>query len=131
MLLGYRIQPILYPLIFDQEPGGPHSSTFSFIFLGDSPPIETTLSHSLVEVNRFLQPLGEILQEGLYLPLSKETLELHQVEKVNPCQFCDYISLCRRFDPGAPLRSFKFSQERLSSRIDAIQSVNRKAGAEA
>ena len=84
-----------------------------------------------MEVNRFLQPLGEILQEGLYLPLSKETLELHQVEKVNPCQFCDYISLCRRFDPGAPLRSFKFSQERLSSRIDAIQSVNRKAGAEA
>ncbi|MEE2838974.1 MAG: PD-(D/E)XK nuclease family protein [Acidobacteriota bacterium] len=131
MLLGYRIQPILYPWIFDQEPGGPHPSTFSFIFLGASPPVETTLSHSSVEVNRFLKPLGEILKEGLYLPLSRETLELHRVQEVNPCQFCDYISLCRRFDPGAPLRSFKFSQERLSSRIDAIQSVTRKAGEDA
>jgi len=130
MLLGYRIQPILYPLIFDQEPGGPHPSAFSFIFLGASPPVETTLDHSSVEVNRFLKPLGEILQEGLYLPLSRETLELHQVQEVNPCQFCDYISLCRRFDPGAPGRYFKFSQERLSSRIDAIQSVTRKEGAE-
>jgi hypothetical protein len=131
MLLGYRIQPILYPWIFDQVTGGPHESTFSFIFLGASPPVETTISPSSVDVNRFLEPLGEILKEGLYLPLSRETLELHRVQDVNPCEFCDYISLCRRFDPGAPGRLFKFSQEQLSSRIDAIQSVTRKAGAEA
>ncbi|MEE8349351.1 MAG: PD-(D/E)XK nuclease family protein [Acidobacteriota bacterium] len=131
MLLGYRIQPILYPWIFDQETGGSHESTFSFIFLGDSPPVERPVPSSSVEVNRFLEPLGEILREGLYLPISKETLELHQLENVNPCNFCDYISLCRRFDPGASSRHFKFSQERLSSRIDAILSATQKAGADA
>ena len=130
MLLGYRIQPILYPWIFDQEAAGPHESTFSFEFLGDSPPVERTMPKSSVEATRFLEPLGEILRDGLYLPLSKETLELHQLEKVNPCEYCDYISLCRRFDHGAPERAFRFSNERLGSRIDAILSVTPKASSD-
>jgi RecB family exonuclease len=128
MFLGYRIQPILYPWIFDQEPGGPHQSTFSFVFLGDSPPAEREITHSSQEVTRFLEPLGEILRDGLYLPISKETLELHQLDKVNPCAFCDYISLCRRFDHGAHHRYFRFSNERLSSRIGAILTAAQKAG---
>ena len=129
MRLGYRIQPILYPWIFDQEPAGPHDSTFSFVFLGDPPPVERTMPHSPLEVERFLEPLAEILRDGLYLPISKETMELHQLEKVNPCGFCDYISLCRRFDHGASQRYFRFSKERLSSRINAILSAAQRTGA--
>jgi hypothetical protein len=130
MRLGYRIQPLLYPWIFDQEPGGPHESTFSFVFLGPPPPVERTMPQPSLEVERFLEPLAEILRDGLYLPISKETMELHQLEKVNPCTFCDYISLCRRFDHGASQRYFKFAKERLSSRINAILSATRKADSE-
>ena len=130
MLLGYRIQPILYPWIFDQETSDPRESIFSFVFLGDSPPVERTMPHSSLEVTRFLEPLGEILRDGLYLPISKETLELHQLGNVNPCEYCDYISLCRRFDHDAPHRAFRFSNEQLSSRIDAILAVSHKTGSD-
>ncbi|MEE2822565.1 MAG: PD-(D/E)XK nuclease family protein [Acidobacteriota bacterium] len=140
MRLGYRIQPVLYPWIFNQEATGPHKSNFSFVFLGDSPPVEKPLPEDdSFQVEFFLEPLREILKEGLYLPLSRETLELHQSEKgggrpkslnlpswVNPCTFCNYASLCRRFDHGAPERYFSLSKKWLSSRIDAILSVTQK-----
>ena len=125
MLLGHRIQPILYPWIFSRETSGQSESAFSFIFLGDSPPGEQKMEYPL-EVEDFLQPLGEILRDGMFLPTPTETLQLHQIEEASPCSFCHYISLCRRFDHGARYRYFQFSQKQLLSRIKAMTAAAKR-----
>ncbi|MFB3067818.1 MAG: RecB family exonuclease, partial [Acidobacteriota bacterium] len=118
--LGYRMQPILYPWIFRHEKSKQPEAAFSFIFLGESPPQEKTVNdHPGVE--ELLRPLAEILSTGMYLPTPTETLKLHEIEGANSCQFCEYTSLCRRLDGNASSRYFKFSQEQLSSRLEAMK----------
>ena len=118
--LGYRMQPILYPWIFRHENSNQPEAAFSFIFLGESPPQEEAVNdHPAVE--ELLRPLAEILSTGMYLPTPTETLKLHEIEGANSCQFCAYISLCRRFDRSASYRYFRFSQEQLSSRLDSMK----------
>ncbi|MCZ6770117.1 MAG: PD-(D/E)XK nuclease family protein [Acidobacteria bacterium] len=118
--LGYRMQPILYPWIFRHEKSKQPEAAFSFIFLGESPPQEKAVNdHPGVE--ELLRPLAEILSTGMYLPTPTETLKLHEIEGANSCQFCEYTSLCRRLDGSASSRYFKFSQEQLSSRLEAMK----------
>ena len=118
--LGYRIQPILYPWIFGHEKSTQPETTFSFIFLGESPPQEKPVNDH-PEVEELLRPLAEILRTGMYLPTPTETLKLHDIEGANSCQYCAYISLCRRFDPGAQHRYAGFSEKQISSRLEAMK----------
>ena len=119
VFLGYRMQPILYPWIFRHEKSNQTEATFSFIFLGESPPQEKVVKdHPAVE--ELLRPLAEILKRGMYLPTPTETMKLHGIEGAKSCQFCAYISLCRRFDGGASSRYFRFSQEQLASRLKSM-----------
>ena len=73
------------------------------------------------EVEELLRPLAEILRTGMYLPTPTETLKLHDIEGANSCQYCAYISLCRRFDPGAQHRYAGFSEKQISSRLEAMK----------
>ena len=123
--LGYHIQPILYPWLFGEAKSNPPKAGFSFIFLGDSPPSEKPVDCHLV-VEEFLKPLGEILRAGMYLPTPTETMKLLEVDGANPCQFCDYISLCRRFDEGANYRYFRFSRKQLSRRLETMRGSSRE-----
>ena len=118
--LGYRMQPILYPWIFRQENSNQPEAAFSFIFLGAAPPQEEAVNDH-PEVEELLRPLAEILSTGMYLPTPTETMKLHGIEGADPCQYCEYISLCRRFDRRARDRYFRFSQEHLSSRLESMK----------
>lgn len=118
--LGYRIQPTLYPWIFGHQKSNQPEAAFSFIFLGESPPQEEPVNDH-PEAEELLRPLAEILKTGMYLPTPTETLKLLEIEGANPCQFCEYSSLCRRFDGYARDRYFRFSQEQLSSRLEAMK----------
>ena len=115
IILGYRMQPVLYPWIAsggeEEEPRG----DFSYIFLGDSPPTEKVVRKSF-DVENFLKPMAETLRQGIYLPTPTETMELAGITNANPCQFCQFDSLCRRFDRGADRRYFKFLKRKLVSR---------------
>ena len=120
VFLGYRVQPILYPWIFRQQ--NPEAEAeFSFIFLGVSPPQEMKVENRPA-VEEFLRPLAEILEKGMYLPTPTETLKLNGIEGADSCRYCEFISLCRRFDPGAQPRYAEFSEKHLSSRLETMRS---------
>jgi hypothetical protein len=119
VFLGYRVQPILYPWIFRyQNPEA--EAEFSFIVLGLSPPQEMEVADRPA-AEEFLGPLAEILQKGMYLPTPTETLKLHGIEGAHSCRYCEFVSLCRRFDPGAKDRYAGFSEKQISSRLEAMK----------
>ena len=119
VFLGYRVQPILYPWIFrEQNPKA--EADFSYIFLGESPPQEMEV-HDRPAAEEFLRPLAEILEKGMYLPTPTETLKLQGIEGANSCRYCEFISLCRRFDPGAQRRYAGLSEKHISSRLEAMK----------
>ena len=119
VFLGYRVQPILYPWIFrHQNPKA--EAEFFFIFLGVSPPQEMEVPDRPA-AEEFLRPLAEILEKGMYLPTPTETMKLHGIKGANSCRYCEFISLCRRFDPGAQRRYAGFSEKHISSRLEAMK----------
>ena len=122
--LGYRIQPTLYPWMYGRETASSQAITFSFIFLGESPPNDKEVPGAR-EVEDFLEPLGEILKAGMYLPMPTQTLELHGIEAPS-CRYCDYASLCRKWDAGAYQHFFKLSKEQIPLRIRAMLDAGAK-----
>jgi hypothetical protein len=117
--LGYRVQSILYPWIF-HHPKSESEAGFSFVFLGDSPPKEMPVKTQPV-VEEFLQPLAEILQRGMYLPTPTQTLKLNDIEGAHSCHYCEFLSLCRRFDRGAHDRYSRFLKSQLPARLKAMK----------
>ena len=119
IFLGYRVQPILYPWIFrEQNPKA--EAEFSYIFLGESPPQEMEVPDRPA-AEEFLRPLAEILKKGMYLPTPTETLKSQGIKGATSCRYCEFISLCRRFDPGAQRRYAGFSEKHISSRLEAMK----------
>jgi hypothetical protein len=119
VFLGYRVQPILYPWIFrEQNPKA--EAEFSYIFLGESPPQEMEVPDRPA-AEEFLRPLAEILKKGMYLPTPTETLKSQGIKGANSCRYCEFISLCRRFDPGAQRRYAGFSEKHISPRLEAMK----------
>jgi hypothetical protein len=120
VFLGYRVQPILYPWILgNRNPTA--AAEFSYIFLGESPPQEMEVADRPA-AEEFLRPLAEILEKGMYLPTPTETLKLNGIEGANSCRYCEFISLCRRFDPSAQRRYAELSKQHISSRLEAMKS---------
>ncbi len=126
--LGYKIQPVLYPWILAE---GRSQSTapaaFSFIFLGDSPPSEKALDPQL-NVEEFLKPFAEMLETGMYLPTPSETMRELEIEGADSCLFCEYASLCRRFDWGACDRYVDLVEQELSSRLLSMGRSSQQVG---
>lgn len=116
---GYRAQPLLYPWLFEVTTAEAAGASFSYVFLGETPPKEIVCG-SPDSVEKFLRSFAEMLEQGMYLATPAESLRLVQIDKVNPCQYCDYLSLCRKFDPGARSRYFDLYRRHLSARLDNL-----------
>ncbi|MEE8161486.1 MAG: PD-(D/E)XK nuclease family protein, partial [Acidobacteriota bacterium] len=126
--LGYRIQPVLYPWIFlEGKSKSCAPAAFSFIFLGDSPPSERALDPQL-NVEEFLKPFAEMLETGMYLPTPSETMRRCEIEGADSCLFCEYASLCRRFDWGACDRYVDLAEQELSSRLLSMRRSSQQKG---
>ncbi len=119
VFLGYRVQPILYPWIFRQQ-NQKTEAEFSYIFLRESPPQEMEVPDRPA-AEEFLRPLAKILEKGMYLPTPTETLKSQGIKGANSCRYCEFISLCRRFDPGAQRRYAGLSEKHISSRLEAMK----------
>jgi RecB family exonuclease len=116
---GYRLQPILYPWLYSQETGE-EQVDFAYIFLAERPP-----AHQIVQAGfsseEFFAESREILARGAYLCFSKEAAQRMHLEDLDPCRYCDYISLCRRFESTAPNRAKRFFERFLAGRLERLK----------
>ena len=116
--IGFRLQPLLYPWL--QQASAQTSGTairFSYVFFGKSPLQEKTVSVEQMGPEEWLQLFAGILSRGAFVPCSNEALELLGIERAEPCQFCEYASLCRRFERQAPARMARFLVQLLPERL--------------
>lgn len=125
--LGHTIQPILYPWIFSKGKNNSSGSVdFSFVYLKDSPPSEKPVPYE-EKIEEFLKPLAGILRNGMYVPTPDQTMERLKIE-AKPCLYCQYISLCRRFDQGAYERYADFFSQKMSSRLNSMLQSSQSKG---
>ena len=117
--LGFRLQPLLYPWLLQQGDYRHHSARFSYAFLGNDPP-EMYSPGASPTTGQLLPYFRKVLREGRYLPASKEALEQLGIQ-ANPCQYCDYPSLCRRFDPDSEEAFAAGFQDLFSERFEATE----------
>jgi len=117
--IGFRLQPLLYPWLQSASAqGGDAAIRFSYVFFGKSPVQEKTVSvEEMGPVEEWLHLFAGILSKGIFVPCSNEALEILGVERAEPCQFCEYASLCRRFERRAPARMARFLEQLLPERL--------------
>ncbi len=118
--IGFRLQPLLYPWLQQQASaaGTRAPIRFSYVFFGRSPVQEKTVSvEETGPVEEWLRLFAGILSRGVFIPCSNEALEMLGIERAEPCQFCEYASLCRRFERQAPVRMARFLEQLLPERL--------------
>ena len=123
--IGFRLQPLLYPWL--QRVSGQNTDApirFSYVFFGKSPVQEKTISlEEMRPVEDWLRLFADILAKGVFIPCSNEALELLGIERAEPCQFCEYGSVCRRFERQSPARMARFLQELLPERLAKFEGM--------
>ncbi|MGH9339938.1 MAG: PD-(D/E)XK nuclease family protein [Acidobacteriota bacterium] len=103
--MAFRLQAVLYPWLFGENESPQQPVEFSFVFLGDDPPKEAAGSKfSAPAALPFLESVRKVLMDGLFLPMSTPAIRQLGLENVQPCQYCECTSLCRRADRGATRR---------------------------
>jgi hypothetical protein len=117
--LGYRLQPVLYPWLLQAREGKSTEVSFSFVFLG-SITEEPEMACQAVDPAELLDRFAQILATGLFLPSSTEALEGAGVEDVAPCRYCEFASVCRRFDRNAAGAALKWLRESPGSGLEFI-----------
>jgi hypothetical protein len=95
--LGFRLQPLLYPWLYQQQEHLSRAPGFSFVFLGEIPPREVAVS-STDSLEELLFSLVVLLEQGIFPATPDELMAGWGLGEARPCSFCDYTSLCRRFD---------------------------------
>jgi ATP-dependent helicase/DNAse subunit B len=117
--LGYQLQPMLYPWLYQKQEGLSLSPRFSYIFLGSDPPQEIQMANpNNPEV--LLNSLLEILEKGIFIPTSNEMLAQWGLKTARPCQYCDLNSLCRRFELETGSRSQNLFKDLATGRLEAM-----------
>lgn len=125
VLLGYRMQPHLYPWLTRQAEIGDEAQVgeeteFQFLFLGENPPAGRVI-RTEVAADKLLRNLTGIIEKGYYFPTSSEAVRRYlDQEQLSPCDWCDFISLCRRFDGSAPYHAFNLLRRRVSDRFKIV-----------
>jgi hypothetical protein len=124
--LGYRLQPLLYPWLYSRATGRADVE-FAFIFLAEDPP-EPVRAQTALSCDEFFADHLEILRQGAYLCFSKEAAQNLNFEKLDPCRYCDFISLCRRYESTAPKRSKGFFERLLVGRLERLREIMAEGG---
>ena len=119
---GFRLQPALYPWLYQSRPTGSAGAeaSFAYIFLGDDPP-RTHPLHEAPSADDVLRSLASLLGEGCFFPTSNEVWEQLGLQSLQPCRGCQLASLCRRHDPGTASRSKMLFEEKAKPRLQYLR----------
>jgi hypothetical protein len=117
--LGYQLQPLLYPWLYQNNQGLSYEPSFSFIFLGSEPPHEVPVS-KLDGSEELLLSLASLLEKGNFIPTSNELMKKWGFKTANPCLHCELNSLCRRFDRGNRSRNGRYFMTLARERFEVM-----------
>ncbi|UCF35811.1 MAG: PD-(D/E)XK nuclease family protein [Acidobacteriota bacterium] len=98
---GFLLQPALYRRLFAAGEEEESLPTFNYVYLGVDPP-QTIVVTGPDDLEGVLAELWLILSEGTFLPTSTDLLKELAQEKLSPCSYCEFPSLCRRFAVTGP-----------------------------
>ncbi|HSR67818.1 MAG TPA: PD-(D/E)XK nuclease family protein [Acidobacteriota bacterium] len=115
---GFQLQPSLYPWLWRGSSG--EEGDFVYVFLGDSPPCAFSV-RDVPPAQEALASLRPLLQEAVCTPLSNEACRALGLERLQPCRYCDFASVCRRHDASAPSRMADHFRSRAPSRLHYLQ----------
>lgn len=112
--LGWQIQAVLYPWLSEKT-----GASFRYIFLGRAEPEEGD-PKGAPEANGFLRELSALLSLGQFIPTSNQVMEELGFEQVSPCNYCAFVSACRRFEPGAAAKHARLFRELAPGRCASL-----------
>ncbi len=115
--LGYRLQPLLYPWLYQERENLSTPPSFSFVFLGSQPPNEVSILRP-ERSEELLHSLLDLLEEGNFIPTSTELMRDWEIKGARPCMYCGFNSLCRRFDLDNQHRSGRLFQQLARQRFE-------------
>jgi ATP-dependent helicase/DNAse subunit B len=115
---GYRLQAIVYPWFVDE------SAEFYYVPFKDDEIGEVKAlgpkSGEPPAADAVLVSMAGSLSRGVYVPVSNDSLEICDLD-VKPCQYCELVSVCRRFERGAAARHLKVFQKLAGERLKFLQ----------
>jgi len=118
--LGFFLQPLLYPLLYATQAGVQKDPEFCYIFLGEQPPVEESIGSDSYAPN-LIESLAELMRGGFFFPTSNPAFEEIGFDRVRPCAWCDFASLCRRFELGRSSSSMSFLQQKVPGRFSTTK----------
>ncbi len=121
--LGFVLQPLLYPLLYTAQSGTESAPEFCYIFLGEQPPAEESIARESYPP-KLIESLAELMRGGFFFPTSNQALEKIGLDRVRPCAWCDFDSLCRRFEFGRSSSSMNFLHRKVPGRFSGIKIEN-------
>lgn len=121
--LGWHVQAALYPWLCDKP-----DADFSYIFLGRRKP-EVGDARDAPSAESFLGELVPILKNGHFIPISNQMAEEEWgLKDVRPCQWCKFVSACRRFEPGSAHHHAELFESLAPARVAAMKAAVAPAG---
>lgn len=116
---GWYLQPFLYPWLWRGREARPASFTYIYIDTGKVEEIDIAITGGEQE---WLEEFGELLASGSLIPTPRETYEGLGVRKADPCSYCRFPSLCRRFErsPREHLAALELLPPRRRRRLAAL-----------
>ena len=120
--LGWKAQASLYPWMVEENPDD-IKNDFSYIFLGEREQKEIP-ALPYITGEELLDSLRAILENGRYLPSSNRLMEDLDFSNLNPCQYCHYMSMCRKMDPIKMVKAAELFREICPERAELIGKVS-------
>ena len=119
--LGWMAQASLYRWMLAGR-GERGEIGFSYVFLGEPKEKDVPADPSF-SAERILESLESILSGGNYLPSENSLMEDYGLAFLEPCNHCDYMSLCRRVDPEQRTRMAELFRANCRERGEYIRNV--------
>ncbi|GAB4231687.1 MAG: hypothetical protein Kow00109_03950 [Acidobacteriota bacterium] len=115
--VGWYLQPFLYPWLWEQGERGPASFAYIYIDTGQVKEVETG---TLEGGREWLEELGELLASSRLLPTPREAYEALGYRNTDPCHYCPFPSLCRKFEksPAEHLAALESLPSRRRRRLE-------------
>jgi ATP-dependent helicase/DNAse subunit B len=123
---GFLLQPSLYPWLVENSLKRPVEG-FSYVYLGDPPPVEVHFDR-IPPADELFRQFKPILENRLFVPTPNEFYAAIERDNLQSCRYCEFVSLCRRFDRVSMGTVIKLMSQRASARFRVLHGASSAEG---